>query len=56
MNIKNKWVQNNWFEFRMIGLFFLGISVTIIGFYIAFEIATRKKKEEKKEWKWYDME
>ena len=30
----------------MIGLFFLGISVTIIGFYIAFEIATREKKEE----------
>jgi hypothetical protein len=29
----------------MIGLFFLGISVTIIGFYIAFEIATREKKE-----------
>ena len=46
MNIKNKWVQNDWFEFRMIGLFFLGISVTIIGFYIAFEIATREKKED----------
>ena len=29
----------------MIGLFFLGISVVIIGFYIAFEIATREKKE-----------
>ena len=40
----------------MIGLFFLGISVTIIGFYIDFEIATREKKEEKKEWKWYEME
>ena len=40
----------------MIGLFFLGTSITIIGFYIAFEIATREKKEEKKEWKWYDME
>ena len=40
----------------MIGLFFLGTSITIIGFYISFEIATREKKEEKKEWKWYDME
>ena len=30
----------------MIGLFFLGISVTIIGFYIAFEIATREIKED----------
>ena len=29
----------------MIGLFFLGTSITIIGFYIAFEIATREKKE-----------
>jgi hypothetical protein len=29
----------------MIGLFFIGISVTIIGFYIAFEIATREEKE-----------
>ena len=30
----------------MIGLFFLGISVTIIGFYIAFEIATKEEKED----------
>jgi len=29
----------------MIGLFFLGTSLTIIGFYIAFEIATREEKE-----------
>ena len=30
----------------MIGLFFLGTSITIIGFYIAFEIATRKEKKD----------
>ena len=29
----------------MIGLFFIGISITIIGFYIAFEIATREEKK-----------
>ena len=40
----------------MIGLFFLGTSITIIGFYIAFEIATREKKEETIEWRWNDIE
>ena len=30
----------------MIGLFFIGISITIIGFYIAFEIATREEKKD----------
>jgi len=39
----------------MIGLFLIGTILKIIGFYVAFEIAT-KKKEETKEWRWYDME
>ena len=30
----------------MIGLFFIGTTLTIIGFYIAFEIATREEKKD----------
>ena len=30
----------------MIGLFFLGTTLTIIVFYIAFEIATKEEKED----------
>jgi len=30
----------------MIGLFFIGTTLTIIGFYIAFEIATKEEKED----------
>ena len=37
----------------MMGLFFIGIPLTIIGFYIAYYIGSRKKKEEK-QWKWYE--
>ena len=30
----------------MIGLFFIGTTLTIIGFYMAFEIATKEEKED----------
>ena len=38
----------------MIGLFLIGMPLTIIGFYIAYSIGS--KKEEKKEWRWDEME
>ena len=37
----------------MMGLFLIGTPLTIIGFCIAYYIASREKKE-KKEWKWYE--
>ncbi len=39
----------------MIGLFLIGMPLTIIGFYIAYEIGSRKK-EKVKEWRWDEME
>jgi len=39
----------------MIGLFFIGMPLTIIGLYIAYHIGS-KQKEETKEWRWYEME
>ena len=39
----------------MIGLFFIGMPLTIIGLYMAYHIGS-KQKEETKEWRWYDME
>tara|TARA_Y100001963_G_scaffold110929_1_gene153437 strand:+ start:31 stop:147 length:117 start_codon:yes stop_codon:yes gene_type:complete len=37
----------------MIGLFFIGMPLTIIGLFIAYYIASKEKKQEK-EWKWYE--
>ena len=37
----------------MIGLFLIGMPLTIIGLYIAYHIGSRDKKQEK-EWKWYE--
>ena len=37
----------------MIGLFFIGMPLTIIGLFIAYYIGSREKKQEK-EWKWYE--
>jgi len=39
----------------MIGLFFIGMPLTIIGLYMAYHIGS-KQKEETKEWRWNDME
>tara|TARA_B100001123_G_C14865909_1_gene849902 strand:+ start:422 stop:541 length:120 start_codon:yes stop_codon:yes gene_type:complete len=39
----------------MMGLFLIGMPLTIIGFFIAYYIGSRKK-EETKEWRWNDME
>ena len=39
----------------MIGLFFIGMPLTIIGLFIAYHIGSRKK-EETIEWRWNDME
>jgi len=39
----------------MIGLFLIGMPLTIIGLYVAYEIGSRKK-EKTKEWRWNDME
>ena len=39
----------------MIGLFFIGMPLTIIGLYVAYHIGS-KQKEETKEWRWDDME
>ena len=36
------------------GLFLIGMPLTIIGFYIAYRIGS--KKEETIEWRWNDME
>ena len=38
----------------MIELFLIGMPLTIIGLYVAYEIGSRKK--ETKEWRWDDME
>ena len=38
----------------MIGLFFIGMPLTIIGLYVAYHIGSRKK--ETKEWRWDEME
>ena len=37
------------------GLFFIGMPLTIIGLYVAYRIGS-KQKEEKKEWRWDEME
>jgi len=39
----------------MLGLFLIGMPLTIIGFYIAYSIGSMKK-EETKEWRWNEME
>ena len=39
----------------MIGLFLIGMPLTIIGLFIAYHIGSRKKQETK-EWRWYEME
>ena len=39
----------------MIGLFLIGMPLTIIGLYVAYRIGS-KQKEEKKEWRWDEME
>ena len=39
----------------MLGLFLIGMPLTIIGFYIAYSIGSRKK-EKIEEWRWNDME
>jgi len=39
----------------MIGLFLIGMPLTIIGLYVAYRIGSRKK-EETIEWRWNDME
>ena len=39
----------------MIGLFLIGMPLTIIGLYVAYHIGSRKKQETK-EWRWNDME
>ena len=39
----------------MIGLFLIGMPLTIIGFYIAYHIGSREKKQEK-EWIRNEME
>ena len=36
-------------------LFFIGMPLTIIGLYVAYRIGS-KQKEEKKEWRWDEME
>jgi hypothetical protein len=38
----------------MIGLFLIGMPLTIIVLYMAYHIGS--KKEETKEWRWNDME
>ena len=38
----------------MLGLFLIGMPLTIIGFYIAYSVGS--KKEETKEWRGNDME
>ena len=38
----------------MIGLFLIGMPLTIIGLYVAYHIGSRKK--ETKEWRWDEME
>ena len=37
------------------GLFFIGMPLTMIGLYVAYRIGS-KQKEEKKEWRWDEME
>ena len=37
----------------MIGLFLIGMPLTMIGLYVAYRIGSRK---ETKEWRWNDME
>ena len=39
----------------LIGLFFIGMPLTIIVLYIAYYIGSRKK-EKTKEWRWDEME
>ena len=39
----------------MTGLFLIGMPLTIIGFYIAYHIGSREKKQEK-EWRGDEME
>ena len=39
----------------MIGLFFIGVPLTIIGLFIAYYLGPKEKKETK-EWRWYEME
>jgi len=39
----------------MIGLFLIGMPLTIIGLFIAYHIGSRKKQKTK-EWRWNDME
>ena len=39
----------------MIGLFFIGMPLTIIGLFIAYYIGSREKKQEK-EWRGDEME
>ena len=39
----------------MIGLFLIGMPLTIIGLYVAYYIGSRERKI-KKEWKWYEMD
>jgi len=38
----------------MLGLFLMGMPLTIIGLYVAYRIGS--KKEKIKEWRWNDME
>ena len=39
----------------MVGLFLIGMPLTIIGLCVAYYIGSRKK-EETKEWRWNEME
>ena len=39
----------------MIGLFFIGVPLTIILLFIAYYLGSKEKKETK-EWRWYEME
>ena len=34
----------------MIGLFFIGMPLTIIGLYVAYRIGSRKRKKDPNEW------
>ena len=39
----------------MIGLFLIGMPLTIISLFIAYYVGSRKK-EKIEEWRWYEME